>query len=53
MAGLAVSMSCSQLIFEQNSMNLLVQMNYVFLCTKMTTNMELQMSRNEVVPEDI
>lgn len=50
MAGLAISMSCSLLIFKQNSMIFLVQMNYIFLCTKMTVNIELQLP---VVPEDV
>lgn len=52
MAGLTISMSLSLLIFKQDSMTFLVQMNYIFLFIKMGYNMEFQLLCNEVVPED-
>lgn len=41
MPELAVPTSCTLLVFKQNPMTLLVQMNRDFLCTKMTANTEL------------
>lgn len=38
---LAIPTSCTLLVFKQNPMTLLVQMNCDFLCTKMTANTEL------------